>query len=161
MRQLQLLVVPGSLILVLLALAPAAKAADQPAAKPQVETKAAGEDTLFRTESYVYEPAGRRDPFKSLVQKKGEGSGVTDVSSLDLSNLTLTGIIWGPSGRLALVNDTQGVGYIIKPGDKVIGGKVFAITDTSVIFEQGDPGSAVKFVVPLTDESKSKGSKKK
>ncbi len=85
---------------------------------------------------------------------------MTDVSSLDASNLTLTGIIWGPSGRLALVNDTQGVGYIIKPGDQVIGGRVFAITDSSVVFEQGDPGNTVKFVVPLT-ESKSKGSKKR
>jgi len=151
---------PGSLILAVLALASAGYAADPPEASKTVGIKAAGEDTLFRTETYVYEPAGRRDPFKSLVQKKGEGSGVTDVSSLDAGNLTLTGIIWGPSGRLALVNDTQGVGYIIKPGDQVIGGKVFAITDTSVVFEQGDPGNTVKFVVPLT-ESKSKGSKRK
>jgi hypothetical protein len=143
-----------------LALASASYAADPPSSAGAVDLKAAGEDTLFRTETYVYEPAGRRDPFESLVQKRGEGSGVTDVSSLDASNLTLTGIIWGPSGRIALVNDTQGVGYIIKPGDQIIGGKVFAITDTSVIFEQGDPGNTVKFVVPIT-ESKSKGGKKR
>lgn len=160
MRNRKLLVGPGSLLLTILALASAAYAADPPSSTGAVNMKVAGEDTLFRKESYVYEPAGRRDPFKSLVQKKGEGSGVTDVSSLDVSNLTLTGIIWGPSGRLALVNDTQGVGYIIKPGDQVIGGNVFAITDTSVVFEQGDPGNTIKFVVPLT-ESKSKGSKKR
>ena len=160
MRNQKLLVAPGSLLLTILALASAAYAADPPSITGAVDMKAAGEDTLFRKEIYLYEPAGRRDPFKSLVQKKGEGSGVTDVSSLDASNLTLTGIIWGPSGRLALVNDTQGVGYIIKPGDQVIGGRVFAITDSSVVFEQGDPGNTVKFVVPLT-ESKSKGSKKR
>lgn len=154
------LLVKSSLWLALLALASAAYAADPPVAVAQANPKTAGEDTLFRKETYVYQTDGRRDPFKSLVQKKGEGSGITDVSTLDVSNLTLTGIIWGASGRLALVNDTQGVGYIIKPGDKVIGGSVFAITDSSVIFEQGDPGNTIKFVVPLT-ESKSKGSKKR
>lgn len=160
MQKLQLLAGPGSLLIIVLALASVGYAADPPADIGAMDLKAAGEDTLFRTEKYVYEPAGRKDPFKSLVQKKGEGSGVTDISSLDVSNLTLNGIIWGPSGRLALVNDTQGVGYIIKPGDQVIGGKVFAITDSSVVFEQGDPGSTIKFAVPLT-ESKSKGSKRK
>lgn len=160
MRIQKLLAGPGSLILTALVLASVGFAADPPETAKAPDIKAAGADTLFRTETYVYEPAGRRDPFKSLVQKKGEGSGVTDVSALDASNLTLSGIIWGPSGRLALVNDTQGVGYIIKPGDQVIGGKVFAITDTSVIFEQGDPGSTVKFVVPLT-VSNSKGGKRK
>ena len=160
MQKLKLLVSPGSLLIIVLALASVGYAADPPAVTGTIDLKVAGEDTLFRAQNYVYEPAGRRDPFKSLVQKKGEGSGVTDVSSLDVSNMTLTGIIWGPSGRLALINDTQGVGYIIKPGDQVIGGKVFAITDSSVVFEQGDPGSTVKFVVPLT-ESKSKGSKRK
>jgi hypothetical protein len=158
-RKLQLLAV-SSLWLVLLALPSAVKAAEPAQPAGTIEPKAAGEDTLFRKETYLYQPEGRRDPFKSLVQKKGEGSGVTDISTLDVSNLTLTGIIWGPSGRLALVNDTQGVGYIIKPGDRVIGGNVFAITDSSVVFEQGDPGNTIKFVVPLT-VSKSKGSKRR
>jgi hypothetical protein len=160
-QKFKLLAGPGSLLTVLLMMASLAIAADTPPATNQIEIKAAGEDTLFRKETYVYEAAGRRDPFKSLVKKIGEGSGVTDISTLDVSNLTLTGIIWGPSGRVALVSDTQGVGYIIRSGDQVIGGKVFAITDTSVVFEQGDPGNTVKFVVPLTVESKSKGGKGK
>ncbi len=119
---------------------PAAGSAAQPAES----------DTLFRKESYSYRSLGRRDPFRSLVSKKGEGSGETDVSTLDASNVTLTGIIWGPAGKLALVHDTQGVGYVLKAGDKIIGGAVYAITDTSVVFEQGDPGNTVKFIVPLT-----------
>ncbi|MDI6740652.1 MAG: hypothetical protein QME74_09865 [Candidatus Edwardsbacteria bacterium] len=129
------------------ALAPAAAASAQTA-----ET-----DTLFRKETYTYRSIGRRDPFRSLVTRKGEGGGETDVSTLDASNVTLTGIIWGASGRLALVHDTQGVGYVLKAGDKIIGGSVYAITDTSVIFEQGDPGHTVKFIVPIT---KKEGRKK-
>lgn len=107
-------------------------------------------DTLFRKETYAYRSMGRRDPFRALVSKKGEGSGETDVSTLDASNVTLTGIIWGAAGKLALVHDTQGVGYVLKAGDKIIGGSVYAITDTSVVFEQGDPGQTVKFIVPIT-----------
>jgi hypothetical protein len=134
----------------------AAKPAPTPAAAvPQ--TKAAEPDTLFRKETYTYRSLGRRDPFRSLVSKKGEGTGETDVSTLDASNVLLTGIIWGANGRLALVHDTQGVGYVLKPGDKIIGGNVYAITDTSVIFEQGDPGHTVKFIVPITK----KGDRKK
>jgi hypothetical protein len=110
----------------------------------------ASPDTLFRKETYTYRSLGRRDPFRSLVSKKGEGSGETDVSTLDASNVTLTGIIWGSAGKLALVHDTQGVGYVLKAGDKIIGGSVYAITDTSVVFEQGDPGQTVKFIVPIT-----------
>jgi hypothetical protein len=122
--------------------------APAPAAAAQAE--AAGSDTLFRKETYTYRSIGRRDPFRSLVSKKGEGSGETDVGTLDASNVTLTGIIWGASGKLALVHDTQGVGYVLKSGDKIIGGNVYAITDSSVVFEQGDPGHTVKFIVPLT-----------
>ncbi len=133
-----------------------APAAPAPAAAV-AQAKAAEPDTLFRKETYTYRSLGRRDPFRSLVSKKGEGSGETDVSTLDASNVMLTGIIWGANGRLALVHDTQGVGYVLKPGDKIIGGNVYAITDTSVIFEQGDPGHTVKFIVPIT---KKEGRKK-
>ena len=135
--------------------APAPAAPAPAAAVPQ--TKAAEPDTLFRKETYTYRSLGRRDPFRSLVSKRGEGTGETDVTTLDASNVLLTGIIWGANGRLALVHDTQGVGYVLKPGDKIIGGDVYAITDTSVIFEQGDPGHTVKFIVPLT---KKEGRKK-
>jgi hypothetical protein len=113
-------------------------------------TKASEPDTLFRKETYSYRSLGRRDPFRSLVSRKGEGSGETDVGTLDASNVMLTGIIWGASGKLALVHDTQGVGYVLRTGDKIIGGSVYAITDTSVVFEQGDPGHTVKFIVPIT-----------
>jgi hypothetical protein len=121
-----------------------------PAAAAIAPAKGSESDTLFRKETYTYRSLGRRNPFRSLVSRKGEGSGETDVGTLDASNVTLTGIIWGASGKLALVHDTQGVGYVLKSGDKIIGGSVYAITDTSVVFEQGDPGHTVKFIVPIT-----------
>jgi hypothetical protein len=118
---------------------------------PNQAVKEAMADTLFRTENYVYKPLPR-DPFRQLVVKKGEGSGETDVTSLDVSNITLTGILWGPSGRLAMVNDSQGVGYVLSEGDNLIGGRVAAITDSSIIFEQGEAGQKIRFAVKLSSQ---------
>lgn len=143
-----------SVALAVLLLAGLCYGADPAPAAPSPATAIAAptadSDTLFRKETYAYRSKGRRDPFRPLVSKKGEGSGETDVSTLDASNVTLTGIIWGAHGKLALVHDTQGVGYVLRAGDKIIGGSVYAITDTSVVFEQGDPGQTVKFIVPIT-----------
>ncbi len=122
-----------------------------PAPDHTAAVKEARADTLFRTETFVYKPLPR-DPFRQLVVKKGEGSGETDVSSLDVSNITLTGILWGPSGKLALVHDTQGVGYVLSEGDNLIGGRVAAITDSSLIFEQEDAGQKIRFSVKLSGE---------
>lgn len=119
---------------------------------PSPAIKEALADTLFRTESYVYKPLSR-DPFKQLVVKKGEGTGETDVTSLDVSNIVLTGILWGPSGRLAMVHDTQGVGYVLTEGDNLIGGRVVAITDSSLIFEQGEAGQKIRFAVKMSGQS--------
>lgn len=121
-----------------------------PAASPAVAEARA--DTIFRTETYAYKPLPR-DPFRQLVVKKGEGTGETDVSSLDVSNITLTGILWGPSGRLALIHDTQGVGYVLSEGDNLIGGRVAAITDSSLVFEQGEVGQKIRFSVKLSGHS--------
>ncbi len=127
---------------------PAAPASGTAAAQAAAVREASA-DTLFRTESYTYKPLPR-DPFRQLVMKKGEGTGETDVTSLDVSNITLTGILWGPSGRLALVHDTQGVGYVLSEGDNLIGGRVAAITDSSLVFEQGEAGQKIRFSVKLS-----------
>jgi Tfp pilus assembly protein PilP len=107
-------------------------------------------DTLLKSESYQYELKHQRDPFKSMVQKRGEGSGENTVGTLDISNITLTGIIEGPSGRLGLVHDNQGVGYVIQEGDQLIGGRVAAIKDTNVIFRQEvEKGKFIDFSIPI------------
>ncbi len=124
----------------------------QPAPGAQTAVREAKADTLFRTETYVYKPLPR-DPFKQLVTKKGEGTGETDVSSLDVSNITLTGILWGPSGKMALVHDTQGVGYVLSEGDNLIGGRVVAINDSSLVFEQGEAGQKIRFMVKLSGQT--------
>jgi len=111
-------------------------------------------DTLLKSEAYEYPLKGSRDPFKSVVQKRGEGSGENSVGTLDISNISLTGIIEGPNGRLALVHDNQGVGYVVQEGDQLIGGRVVAIKDTSIVFRQEvEKGKTIDFSLPLMRES--------
>jgi|GEM_PF-4060222 Tfp pilus assembly protein PilP len=93
-------------------------------------------DTLFTGEQYEYSFKSRRDPFKPMIQKRGEGSGENSVGTLDISNIKLTGVIEGPNGRLGLVHDNEGIGYVIQEGDQLIGGRVLAIKDTNVVFRQ-------------------------
>ena len=111
-------------------------------------------DTLLKSETYEYPLKGSRDPFKSVIQKRGEGSGENNIGTLDISNISLTGVIEGPNGRLALVHDNQGVGYVVQEGDQLIGGRVVAIKDTSIVFRQEvDKGKAIDFSLPLTREN--------
>ena len=111
-------------------------------------------DTLLKSETYEYSLKGTRDPFKSVIQKRGEGSGENSIGTLDISNISLTGVIEGPNGRLALVHDNQGVGYVVQEGDQLIGGRVLAIKDTSIVFRQEvDKGKSIDFSLPLTRES--------
>ncbi|MBI5805346.1 hypothetical protein HZA73_04810 [candidate division TA06 bacterium] len=111
-------------------------------------------DTLLKSETYEYSLKGSRDPFKSVIQKRGEGSGENSIGTLDISNISLTGVIEGPNGRLALVHDNQGVGYVVQEGDQLIGGRVLAIKDTSIVFRQEvDKGKTIDFSLPLTRES--------
>ena len=127
-----------------------------PVSKPQpgqagiaVDLPPAG-DTLFKSEAYEYPLKGSRDPFKSVVQKRGEGSGENSVGTLDISNISLTGIIEGQNGRLALVHDNQGVGYVVQEGDQLIGGRVVAIKDTNIVFRQEvERGKTIEFSLPL------------
>ena len=74
-----------------------------------------------------YEAKGRRDPFRSLGAT--EGSKGTTVGSV-----TLVGIIQGRQGPLALVETPDGVGYILRPGDRIGDGMVLEIGLESVTF---------------------------
>jgi hypothetical protein len=148
----KLLAAAASLALVALAVALAQPClAQTPQAKdPKPTAEKVTADTLFRTESFAYKPLSR-DPFKPLVVPAGEGTGETDVTSLDVSNISLNGIMWGPSGRLALIKDSQGVGYVLEEGDNLIGGKVVSINDSSVVFEQSEVGQQkVRFAVTVS-----------
>jgi Tfp pilus assembly protein PilP len=74
-----------------------------------------------------YDSKGRRDPFENLEVREG-ASGPT------LASAKLTGIVRGSRGPLALVETSDGLGYILKPGDTLGDGRVLEIGPDSVVF---------------------------
>jgi hypothetical protein len=73
-----------------------------------------------------YDAKGRRDPFVPIVLAK-------DKPGLSILSFKLTGVI-GSRPPLALVEGSDGIGYILKPGDTLGDGRVTEITQSTVTF---------------------------
>jgi hypothetical protein len=73
-----------------------------------------------------YDAKGRRDPFVPIVLAK-------DKPGLSIMTFKLTGVI-GSRPPLALVEASDGIGYILKPGDTLGDGRVTEITQSAVTF---------------------------
>jgi Tfp pilus assembly protein PilP len=100
--------------------------------------------------AYVYEPAGRRDPFVSLVGR-GESTAPPavrppGVSGLLIGEITVKGVVRDRQGFIAMVQAPDNKTYAVRVGDKLLDGSVKSITQEKVIFSQdvNDPLSLVK-----------------
>ncbi len=105
----------------------------QPVAMPEAPAKPAVP---------AYETHGRRDPFESLEVREGaEGTLVTSAK--------LTGIVRrGRVPEMALVETSDGIGYILKVGDTLGNGRLVEIGSDVAIFSVAQrSGSTPKRVV--------------
>jgi type IV pilus assembly protein PilP len=91
---------------------------------------------------YTYNPIGKRDPFKPFItlgpKKPITTARLTPLQRYEVSELKLVGILKGPAGYRALVEDASGKGFIITKGT-LIGrenGRVKEIHDDRVIIKQ-------------------------
>jgi Tfp pilus assembly protein PilP len=93
---------------------------------------------------YVYNPAGKTDPFKSFIAIQEEQKGKeqkkpkTYLETLELSQLDLVMIAISPKGRWAMVRDAKGLGHVIKEGTAIgtNGGVVFKIEPGEVVIRE-------------------------
>ena len=92
--------------------------------------------------SYTYNPAGKRDPFRPFIalgpKKPAPTARLTPLQRYNVSELKLVGILKGPTGYRALVEDAGGKGFIITKGTPIGSGngRVKEIHDNRVIIEQ-------------------------
>ncbi len=138
------------------AAAPPQTAAVPPAAPatPQAPSAAAPADASKPSpvipENYTYDPAGRRDPFLSLLgtgtearatSRKGEGP-----SGMTVAEISVRGVLQSRSGLSAMVQGPDNRTYIVHPGDKLLDGAIKSITPQGLVIEQAvnDPLSVVK-----------------
>ncbi|TDI32271.1 MAG: hypothetical protein E2P03_06885 [Acidobacteria bacterium] len=90
---------------------------------------------------WSYDPAGRRDPFRSLVERvaiKGEGERPDGIEGMLISEVDLVGIITSPRGDLAFFNGSDNRGYFLHVGDDLYDGLVQDIDRAAgrVVFRQ-------------------------
>ncbi len=91
---------------------------------------------------YVYDPAGKRDPFEALltVRKPIDDTGLplTPLQKFDLGQFRLAGIIVGKGEPMAMVMVPGGKSYILKKGVKIgkNAGTVIGIEEDGVLVEE-------------------------
>lgn len=103
---------------------------------------AVGEEKKETT--YIYDPTGKTDPFKSFIaiqeemEEKKKRKPRTYLETVDLSQLELSVIITSSKGNWAMVRDSKGLGHVIKKGTYIgtNGGVVHDITDKAVIIRE-------------------------
>ena len=101
-----------------------------------------GDQEVMQGLLFAYDPAGRRDPFRSLLDgMQEEEAGVTKVRPPGLpgmlvEELRVEGIIQTPSGILAFVQGRDNLSYVIRPGTRLYNGEVKEILPDRVVFRQ-------------------------
>ncbi|MFH1700674.1 MAG: hypothetical protein ABIE07_08825 [Candidatus Zixiibacteriota bacterium] len=90
-----------------------------------------------------YNGSSTRDPFETLIDVTKKNLGPADLSKIpNIETLNLVGIIEAaPGGKdAALLEDLDGIGYILKTGDRIKNGYVGRIDKRAVYFQLNEYG---------------------
>jgi type IV pilus assembly protein PilP len=126
----------AALVLIVCASAPAFPQ-ETPAPQTPQEAKATVEEilqqqeALLRGQRFSYDPAGRRDPFRSLYEQVRTVDGrdkIPGVAGMLVAEIDLSGIVKDKGdGDVAFFNGSDNKGYFLRVGDRVYDGTVIAI----------------------------------
>jgi type IV pilus assembly protein PilP len=89
-------------------------------------------------QSYVYDPTGKRDPFRDFKWERPDRLRDHEVSGplerFDLSQLSLVAVVWKTGNARALIQDPSGESYIVAEGARLgkNEGTVITIEDSVV-----------------------------
>lgn len=128
-----------------------APAQQQPSPLTAGQAPTSGTTATAAAAGYGYDPAGRRDPFVSLLTHGAEGTpaGATRSAGLPgalVGELSVKGILKTGSTYTALLQGPDRKTYVAHAGDRVMDGTIKSITQDAVVFSQEvtDPLSLVK-----------------
>jgi hypothetical protein len=136
--------------------APAATPAPTPQAviAPVPESPGQGlldqDESSMQGRSYSYDPAGRRDPFRSLLVREQNRGGVQrppGIAGISIDDLVVHGIWKTKAGYVAQIRATDNKSYLIRAGDLLYDGEVTRVGPNEVSFRQNlnDPQSVKPF----------------
>lgn len=108
------------------------------------------EESALAGRSYTYDPAGRRDPFRSLLvrpENRAGGLRPSGIAGIAVDDVVLQGIWKTRSGYIAQVRGTDNKSYLLRAGDLLWDGEVTRIAPNEVMFRQNlnDPQSVKPF----------------
>jgi type IV pilus assembly protein PilP len=128
-----------------------ARAADRPQGSAPAAAATAAPPAAAAGQGYSYDPAGRRDPFVSLVNRGSETRSASSMrpaglGGLSVDEVALHGIVKSRAVYVAMIQAPDGKNYTVRSGDRLLDGTVKAVTDGAVVFTQqvSDPLSLVK-----------------
>ncbi|HEV8336975.1 MAG TPA: hypothetical protein VGR67_11195 [Candidatus Polarisedimenticolia bacterium] len=104
-------------------------------------------ESVLAGRGFTYDPAGRRDPFRSLVEqtKADRGPRPKGIAGMLISEVDLVGIVQKGKDNRAFFNGSDNKGYFLRVGDQLYDGRIIQINRTTgqVVFRQeiNDPRS--------------------
>jgi len=112
-------------------------------AKAAVTKPPPAPETAAPAMQYVYNPTGKRDPFRSpeaepAAQVLANTACTEPLCRFDIDQLTLVAVVSGDANPLAMVQDPQGRGYFVRRNTRVgrQGGKVTQIMSDAVVITE-------------------------
>ena len=104
-------------------------------------------ESVLAGRGFTYDPAGRRDPFRSLVEqtKADRGPRPKGIAGMLISEVDLVGIVQKGKENVAFFNGSDNKGYFLRVGDQLYDGRIIQINRATgqVVFRQeiNDPRS--------------------
>jgi Tfp pilus assembly protein PilP len=108
------------------------------------------DESAMAGRAYTYDPAGRRDPFRSLLvreQNRGGPQRPPGIAGISIDDLVVHGIWKTRAGYVAQIRATDNKSYLIRAGDLLYDGEVIRVGPNEVSFRQNlnDPQSVKPF----------------
>jgi hypothetical protein len=132
-----------------------AKKAPAPAATPAPAPETLGQQLLEQDElanagrAYTYDPAGRRDPFRSLLVRSESRAGARPpgIAGISIDDIIIQGIWKTRAGYVAQIRGTDNKSHLLRSGDLLYDGEVTRVGPNEVTFRQNlnDPQSVKPF----------------
>jgi type IV pilus assembly protein PilP len=126
--------------------APSPAPAENPIDTSTVERILRGDEAVEAGQGFTYDPAGRRDPFRSLLARQAKeelGQRPPGLRGMGIEEIRLQGILKIPEGYVAMIAGTDNMSYLIRPGTVLYDGNVESIEQGKVVFRMqvADPKS--------------------
>ena len=101
------------------------------------------------SESYSYDPGGRRDPFLTLLgpaTQARSGTKIENAAGIAVGEISVRGVLESRGKLVAMVKGPDNKTYIVHQGDRLLDGAIKSITPQGLVIEQevNDPLSVVK-----------------